>query len=82
MKKGYDEQLAEARKLKTYDVFMMKPDMRMANYLTKDIWEEYNLMSCELNVPFKSIVFPGIKDLEDQEYTLCASSLSCYKLYH
>jgi len=44
---------------------MSKPNMLMAKYLTKEIWDEYNLMSCELNVPFKSIVFPGIKDLED-----------------
>lgn len=61
---------------------MSKPEMKMAEYLDKEMWEEYNLMSCELGVSFKNIVFPGIKDLEDQTYTLCASSLSCYKLYH
>lgn len=82
MKNGYDEQLADAKKLKTYEVFMSKPKMPMSLYLTKDIWEEYNLMSCELNVPFKSIVFPGIKDYDSKDYVLCASSLSCYKLYH
>lgn len=81
-KKSYDEQLVEAKKLKTFDVFMSKPEMRMAKYLTRNIWDEYNLMTCELNVPFKSIVFPGVKVLDDSEYILCASSLSCYKLYH
>ena len=61
---------------------MSKPEMKMAEYLDKDMWEEYNLLTCELGVSFKNIVFPGIKDLDDQTYTLCASSLSCYKLYH
>lgn len=81
-KKNYGEQLIEPMKLKTYETFMSKSDMLMAKFLTRDIWDEYNLMSCELNVPFKHIVFPGIKIFEDKKYTLCASSLSCYKLYH
>ena len=68
-------------KLKTFEVFMMKASM-MAQYLDQDPWEEYSLMSCDFGISFKSIVFPGISDVNDQNYTLCASSLSCYKLYH
>lgn len=82
MKKHYDDELIEAKKLKTFDVFMSKPDMLMAKYLDKEMWEEYSLMTDDFKVLFQSIVYPGIKDLDDQTYTLCASSLSCYKLYH
>lgn len=56
--------------------------MQMALYLDKEMWEEYYELNCDLEVPFKNIIYPGVKDLEDREYTLCASSLSCYKLYH
>ena len=39
-------------------------------------------MACELEIPFKNIIYPGVKDLDDKDFTLCASSLSCYKIYH
>lgn len=48
MKAGYDEQLKEAKSLKTFDVFMSKPDMQMAKYLDKEMWEQYGSMECEL----------------------------------
>ena len=41
MKKEYDEELADPKKLKTYDVFMSKPDMKIAKYLDKEDWDEY-----------------------------------------
>lgn len=82
MKDRYDDELAEAKNLKTFDVFMSKKNMEMATYLTKEMWDEYYLMTDDFNVPFKDIIYPGVKDLDDKTYTLCASSLSCYKLYH
>lgn len=82
MKDGYDDELLQARKLKTYDVFMSKKDMLMAKYLNKDMWDEYSLLTDDFGVSFKDIIFPGVKDLDDKTYTLCVSSLSCYKLYH
>ena len=82
MKDDYDDQLTDAKKMKSYDVFMSKPDTVMKQYLSKESWEEYREMTCDKGISFKSIVFPGIKQFENKEYTLCASSLSCYKIYH
>lgn len=66
MKSSYDEELLEAKKLKTFDVFMSKKDMQMAKYLDKEMWDEYSLIKDEFDIPFKSIIFPGVKDLDDK----------------
>lgn len=59
----------------------MKKASDFKNLLTVGIWDEYSLMKCQLEVPFKSLVYPGIMYPND-EYRLCASSLSCYKFYN
>lgn len=81
MRKEYDEQIADASKLKTYEVFMQKSDRFAKDLVTKDVWEDYHLMKCELDIPFYNVVYPGILHPDDK-FALCVSSLSCYKFYH
>lgn len=82
MKEGYDDELTEAKKLKRYEVFMSKPGTEMTKYLNKEMWEEYKDMKCDKGIPFKNIIYPGVKLFAKEDTTLIASSLSCYKLYH
>jgi ATP sulfurylase len=82
MKEGYDKELTEAKKLKNHEVFMSKHGTVMARYLNKEMWDEYKDMKCEKNIPFKDIIYPGVKIFDNEKWTLCASSLSCYKIYH
>jgi hypothetical protein len=82
MKEGYDDELTEAKKLKRFEVFCSKPGTIITRYLDKDMWEEYKDMKCEMGVPFKDIIYPGVKLYDKKGPCFIASSLSCYKLYH
>jgi hypothetical protein len=49
--------------------------------LTKEIWNEYKDMSCDMGLPFKMGIFPDIR-IRDNSMGLVAGSSSFYKKFN